>query len=111
MKAQASLHKFTDWQGPMLLTYTRYGCRKRLRPEFIPLAPLNSMDVPGPVAQSIASLIADPEVMSLILPPSHTFVEINHEIFSMFILLRPLIQEGLLSVKSEIMCIEYWLTA
>ena len=56
-------------------------------------------------------LTADPEVASLIPVRSHTFVEIDHEIISMFIYLLPLIQEGLLSVTSEIMCTKYWLTA
>ena len=37
-------------------------------------------------------LIADPGVMSLIPALSHTFVEIDHEILSMFILLLPVIQ-------------------
>ena len=41
----------------------------------------------------------------------HTFVEIYCEIFSTVILLLPLIKEGLLSVTSEGMCTEYWLTA
>ena len=46
-------------------------------------------------------------------PPSlsHTFVDIDHEIISMVILLLPLIQEGLLSVTHESMCTKYWLTA
>ena len=57
----------------------------------------------GPVAQSVTSLIADPGVMSLIQARSHTFVEIDHEkIFSMVILILPLIQEGLLSVTSDV---------
>ena len=34
----------------------------------------------------------------------HSFVEIDHEIFSMVILSLPLIQEGQLSVSSERMC-------
>ena len=44
---------------------------------------------------------------------SHTFVEIDHEIISTVILLpfRWIIQEGLLSVTSESMCTNYWLTA
>ena len=54
---------------------------------------------------------ADPGVGSLIPAQSHTFVEIDHKLFSMFILLFPLIQEGLLSVTSESMYTEYWLTA
>ena len=37
-------------------------------------------------------------------------MEIDHEIPSKIILLVLLIQEGLLSVTSEIMCTEYWLT-
>ena len=57
------------------------------------------------------SLIADPGVVILISAQPHTFVETDREIFSTVILLLPLIQEGLLSVTSEIMCTEYWLTA
>ena len=34
----------------------------------------------------------------------HSFVEIDHEIFSMVILSLPLIQEGQLSVSGERMC-------
>ena len=34
----------------------------------------------------------------------HSFVEIDHEIFSTVILSLPLIQEGLLSVSGERMC-------
>ena len=34
----------------------------------------------------------------------YTFMEIDHEIFSMVILLLPLIKEGLLSVTSKSMC-------
>ena len=34
----------------------------------------------------------------------HSFVEIDHEIFSMVILSLPLIQEGQLSVSGEGMC-------
>ena len=61
----------------------------------------------GPVGQSVASPIADPGVMSW----PHTSVENDREIYSTVILLLPLIQEGLLSVTSESMCTEYWLTA
>ena len=49
--------------------------------------------LPGPVGQSVtcvatdASLTADPGVVSLIPARSHTFVEIDHEIISMVILL------------------------
>ena len=56
------------------------------------------MTEPGPVGQSIVSPTADPLVASLIWAWSNTFMEINHEIISMVILLFPLIQEGLLSV-------------
>ena len=41
----------------------------------------------------------------------HTSVEIDQEIFSTVITLLPLIQEGLVSVTSESMCMKYWLTA
>ena len=37
--------------------------------------------MPGPVVQSVASLIADPGVMSLIPAWPHTFVEIDYEIY------------------------------
>ena len=66
---------------------------------------------PNPVVQLVASQIADPGVMSSILALPHTFVEIDHEIFSTVILFLPLIQEGLLSVTSKSMCTEYWLTS
>ena len=65
---------------------------------------------PGPVAQSVACLTADPGIASLIPAQSQTFVEIDREIISMVVLLL-LIQEGLLSVTSESMCTKYWLTA
>ena len=41
---------------------------------------------------------------------SHTFIEIDCEIISTVILLPLLIQEGLLSVTSQLMCTKYWLT-
>ena len=65
----------------------------------------------GPVAQSVANPIADPGTLSLIMAPFHTFMEVDHEIFSIVILLLPLIQEGLVSVTSKSMCTKYWLTA
>ena len=36
--------------------------------------------------------------------PQHSFVEIDHEIFSTVILSHPLIQKGQLSVSGERMC-------
>ena len=54
---------------------------------------IKKIKIPGHVAQSVTclptdvSLIADPGVASLILAWSHTFVEIDHEIISMVILL------------------------
>ena len=51
------------------------------------------MKLPGHVAQSVTclatddSLTADPGVASLIPARSHTFVEIDHEIISMVILI------------------------
>ena len=53
----------------------------------------------------------DPRVDSAVKPQhthqgrQHSFVEIDHEIFSMVILSLPLIQEGQLSVSGERMCI------
>ena len=52
---------------------------------------------------------ADPGAVSLIPAPYFCGRFLYHEIFSIVILL-PLIQEGLLSVTSESMCTEYWLT-
>ena len=61
--------------------------------------------------QSVMSLIADPGVVRSILAWSHSFLEIDHEIFAMFILLVPLIQDGLVSITGESMCTKYWFTA
>ena len=58
--------------------------------------------------QLVASLMANSGVMSLILAPS--LMESDQEIFSPVILLS-LIQEGLLSVTSESMCMKNWLSA
>ena len=60
----------------------------------------------GPVAQSVASVIADPGVTSLMLARLHTFMETDHEIFSTVIFLLPLIQE----VYALSICTECWLT-
>ena len=76
----------------------------------IPIAVYIEVRLPiqqGPVAQWVASQIADPGALSSILVLSHISVEIDHEIFSMVILLLPLIQEGLLLVTSESMCTKY----
>ena len=48
--------------------------------------------------------------MILIPARPNTSLEINREIFPSVILLLQLIQEGLLSVTSESMYTEYWLT-
>ena len=76
------------------------------------------MSLPGGVAQSVtclatdASLTADPGVASSIPPWSHTFVEIDHEIISMVILLPSAESfNRLLLVTSESVCTKYWLTA
>ena len=63
------------------------------------------------IAQSVTILTAYPGVGSLIPARSRTYAEIDHEIISTAMLLLPLIQEGLLSVTSESMCMKYWLTA
>ena len=66
---------------------------------------VNNNTAAGRVAQSVtclaadASLTADPGVASSIPARSHTFVEIDHEIISPF---HRIIQEGLLSVTSEV---------
>ena len=57
---------------------------------------ISSMTKPGSVAQLVASSTSGPMVVSLIPDRSHTFVEIDHQIISMVILLLPLFPEGLL---------------
>ena len=58
--------------------------------------------VPGPVAQSVKNLIADPGVVSWIPALSHTFVEIDHAVvFTVILLLLP-IQGGLLIKQSNV---------
>ena len=57
--------------------------------------------ITGPEGQSLASLIADPEAMSLILAWSHTLVEFDHEIFATVILLLLRIQEGLCQLQAK----------
>ena len=54
----------------------------------------------GLIAQMVARKMANPGVVSLILARSHTFLEIDHEIFSTVILLQ-LIQEGMVSVTKR----------
>ena len=56
--------------------------------------------------QLVVSLIADPGVVNFIL--AHSPVEIDHQIFSVTLLLIPLIYEGLVSVTRESMCTKYW---
>ena len=57
----------------------------------------------SPLAQTVASPIADTGIVSLILGRPHTFVEIDREIIFMIFRL-PLIQKVLLSVTSESKC-------
>ena len=74
---------------------------------------------PGHVAQLVtclatdACLTADPGVVSSIAVRSHTFVEIDHKMISTVILLPfpDSVKKGCLSVTSESMCTNYWLTA
>ena len=61
----------------------------------------------GPIAHLAVSPIANPRVVNMIKDQSHTFVEIDHEIFATVILLLPLIQEGLMSVTSESMFMKH----
>ena len=65
---------------------------------------------PDNLAQSVTSLVADPEAVSSIPVWPHTFEEIAHE-FSTVILLLRLIPEGQFSVTSDSMFREYRLTA
>ena len=53
------------------------------------------------MAQLDARLTGDCEVVQPPLGRQHSFMEIDHEIFSVVILSFPLIQEGQLSVSGE----------
>ena len=60
---------------------------------------------PALVAQLDACLTEEQEVAGSILgDQQHSFVEIDHEIFSTVFLSLPMIQEGHLSVSGERMC-------
>ena len=56
-------------------------------------------------------MTADLGFVGSIVACSHNFVELDHEIISMVILLLLLIQEELLSVTKESMCTKFWLMA
>ena len=64
--------------------------------------------LPASVVQLDARQTGDQEVAGSTPPPrlgrQHSFVEIDHEIFSTVILSLPMIQEGQLSVSGERMC-------
>ena len=71
---------------------------------------LNTVDIPGRVAQSVkylatdACLTADPGVASLIPARYHTFVEIDHEIISTVILLpfADLFKKGCCQLQAKV---------
>ena len=54
------------------------------------------------VRAAIEFVTADPGVASFISARSHTFMETDHEMISAVILLLSLIQEGVLSVTSNV---------
>ena len=54
----------------------------------------NTYIMPGPIVQSLACPIADPVLVGLLPAQPHSFVEIDHKIFSMDNLLLPLIEDG-----------------
>ena len=56
-------------------------------------------------AQLVVSQTADPGVTSPISVQPLTFMEIDHELFSMVILFLPLTQEGLLLVTRVCLCV------
>ena len=64
----------------------------------------------GCIAQSLMCLTADPGVMSSISAQSHTFVEIDHEIISMAILL-PSADSRRVVVSYKLKYTKYWFTA
>ena len=59
----------------------------------------DSVTTTGPIVKSIVSLTADPEVASLIPTQYHTFMELDHKVISMGILLLHLIHEGYVVVS------------
>ena len=73
-------------------------------------ASVSTIQLLGPIVQSVASPIADPGLVNLIQVVSSAFLEIDREIFSAVFLLLLLIQGGLMSVASESMCTKYCLT-
>ena len=60
------------------------------------------MQTVPPVAQLVASTTADPAVASSIPARSHTFVEIDHEIISMFILLFRWFKKGCCQLQAKV---------
>ena len=64
----------------------------------------------GCIGQSVMCLTADPGVTSLIPAQSHSFIETDHEIISMAILLPSAESRRVfvLSVTSESMHTKYW---
>ena len=59
--------------------------------------PTGDQEVAGPTAVEVGNILS-------CRGRQHSFVEIDHEIFSTVILSLPLIQEGQLSVSGERMC-------
>ena len=75
------------------------------KPCLIPILYLHSSPfLPASVAQLDVCPTGDQQVVGLTPAESASFVEVDHEIFSMVILSLSLIQEGQLSVSGERMC-------
>ena len=68
-----------------------------------PLVPI-LRTLPASVAQLDAGQTGDQEVVGSILVGYHSFMEFDHEMFSMVILFLPLIQEGQLLISVERIC-------
>ena len=69
--------------------------------------PTGDQEVAGSTPAEVGNILSWRLIMKyflLSLSPQHSFVEIDHEIFSSVILSFPLIQEGQLSVSGERMC-------
>ena len=75
--------------------------------------------IPGHIAQSVtclatdSSLTADPGVASFIPARSHTFVEIDYEIISTFIVLSSSesFKKGFCQLQAKVNTQKYWLNA
>ena len=81
------------WLGELKTSfYIRLGCWTGILSYFIANRKLLVNFLPGPVAQSVASQTSHPGVASSIPAQSHSFLEIDHEIFYHGVLVNHLVK-------------------